>query len=666
MAVEGIAQELGVSSSATPFLIETDQSLSRHGVFAQFVRDADEGEIDYVKADDIEFAVAGREASEALEPVEEALDQVSGPVGARSTRSTITRADAPSDTLWRVGTPAAPQAPARYATAGWRFRFLLALVGLLIALVSGLLTKDIASADDRETVLTHLRPGDNYVGWISDSQPVQMLFAQLSEIEVIWAWNASRQQFMLAAPTVPSQLWTLHTLEPGMGLILRFGGESPVKWTRERSNAEAVVQLASGYNLVAWMEEDQTSLRQALDGIGRPLRGAGIWSTDAETMVYRTGDELQRSRQSPPVPLGAAFWVNVEHPTHWLQSRLAPTHIHWFTHPEVNTDRNKQGSATIQYGGGSFYQLISRLSVEGCDVINLQVDGLEYDFRYTNTQNSGFENEYESHISGGSRANVQCSDHCDIVYAGSNAPDYLVRFIEEQEDLRCRPLQIRPELITGSSDCKTDWPELLSRLFLYIPVFQDLCWIESVASIQGFRELGGQTGAVHANVAFVGTAVVLSVFRPEIHLLDRNEIDVNTAMWSFTMIHEVCHVHQNWYVLKQQIDDSYLNSTPYLVAERTRNSSDIWYDTEMAREFIDLTGFVQRQDGSWKLSGDKVRARTSHVAEDPIELSADVCALYMIKRLIPDDLDLLDSYTKPTYLTEELERWVEQYVVLPE
>ena len=665
MAVEGIAHELGVSSSATPFLIETDQSLSRHGAFAPFVRDADEGEIDHVKADDIEFAVAGREASEALEPVEEALDQVSGPVGARSTRSTITRADAPSDTLWRVGTPAAPQAPARYATAGWRFRFLLALVGLLIALVSGLLTKDIASADDRETVLTHLRPGDNYVGWISDSQPVQMLFAQLSQIEVIWAWNASRQQFMLAAPTVPSQLWTLHTLEPGMGLILRFGGESPVKWTRERSNAEAVVKLASGYNLVAWMEEDQTSLRQALGGIGRPLRGAGIWSTDAETMVYRTGDELQRSGQSPPVALGAALWVNVDRSTYWLQSHLAPTHIHWFTHPEVNTDRNKQGSATIQYGAGSFYQLISRLSIEGCEVINLQIDDLEYDFRHTNTQNSAFEGRYDSHISPGSRVMVQCVDHCDMVYAGSNASDSLVRYAEQQEDLRCRPFEIRPELITESSDCKTDWPELFARLFQYIPLFQDLCWIESDASAKGFREVG-RLGAVHGNVGFLGEAVVLSHFRAEIHLIDRNEIDLNTPWWSFTMIHEFCHVHQNWYVLKQQIDHAYLNGAPHLVEGRSRNSSDIWFDTEMAHEFIALTGFVQKPGGSWKLSGNSVKARTSHVAESPIELSADVCALYMTKRLAPDHLRGYDRFTRPPYLTEELERWVEQYVVLPE
>ena len=48
-------------------------TLSRH--------DVDAGEIDHVQIDDIEFVVAGSDAAKALEPVEEAFDQVSGSVG---------------------------------------------------------------------------------------------------------------------------------------------------------------------------------------------------------------------------------------------------------------------------------------------------------------------------------------------------------------------------------------------------------------------------------------------------------------------------------------------------------------------------------------------------------------------------------------------------------
>ena len=53
----------------------------------------------------------------------------------------------------------------------------------------------IAGAGEREPVVAHLRPGDNYVGWISESRPVQSLFDELPQIELIWAWSASRQQF---------------------------------------------------------------------------------------------------------------------------------------------------------------------------------------------------------------------------------------------------------------------------------------------------------------------------------------------------------------------------------------------------------------------------------------------------------------------------------------
>ena len=522
----------------------------------------------------------------------------------------------------------------------------------------------IAGAGEREAVVAHLRPGDNYVSWISDSRPIQSLFDELPQIELIWAWNASRQQFTMAAPGLPRRLWTLDTLEPGMGVIVRLSGVHAVEWTRERADADPVVELDAGYNLVASMGDDHTALNQALSGIGPPLRGARVWSADGDTTVHEVGEDLQRESPSLPVAHGTALWVNVDRATFWLQSVLRPTHIHWFTHPDINSDRNKQGTAIIKYGGNSFYQLISRLSIEGCEVINLQIDGTEYDFRHTNAQNSAFEDRFDTRISAGTQAVIQCVDHCDIIYAGSDAPDYLVRHIEEEVP-RCVPLQYRPGLIKESSDCRTDWPEPIARLFLQIPVFQDLCWIESLATARGFAEVG-RLGAVPANVGFVGEGVVLSQLRPEIYLVDHVEIDLDRARWTITMIHEVCHIHQNWYVLKRQITDSYLNETPYLVAGSPRNAIDIWHDTDMAREFIELSGFTQQQDGMWKLSGAHVKGRDSHVTGSPKELSADVCALYMAKQLSLNQLRGYERYTKPPYLTEELEAWVEQYVVLPQ
>ena len=300
----------------------------------------------------------------------------------------------------------------------------------------------IAGAGEREAVVAHLRPGDNYVGWISDSRPVQSLFDELPQIELIWAWNASRQQFTMAAPGLPRRLWTLDTLEPGMGLIVRLSGVHAVEWTRERADADPVVELDAGYNLVAWMGDDHTALHQALSGIGPPLRGARVWSADGDTTVHYVGQDLQPEALSLPVAHGTAMWVNVDRATFWLQSVLRPTHIHWFTRPEIDTDRNKQGTAIVKYGGGSFYQLISRLSIEGCEVINLQIDATEYDFRHTNAQNSAFEDRFDTRISPGTQAVIQCVDHCDIIYAGSDAPDYLVRHIEER--------------LPGACHCSTD------------------------------------------------------------------------------------------------------------------------------------------------------------------------------------------------------------------
>ena len=148
----------------------------------------------------------------------------------------------------------------------------------------------------------------------------------------------------MAAPNMPRRLWTLDTLEPGMGLIVRLSGVHAVEWTRERADAYPVVELDAIYNLVAWMGTNHTALNQALSAIGPPLRGGRVWSADGDTTVHKVGQDLQREALSLPIAHRTPLWVNVDRATYWLQSVLRPTHIHWFKHPDIDTDRNKQGT----------------------------------------------------------------------------------------------------------------------------------------------------------------------------------------------------------------------------------------------------------------------------------------------------------------------------------
>ena len=330
---------------------------------------------------------------------------------------------------------------------------------------------------------------------------------------------------------------------------------------------------------------------------------------------------------------------------------LEETYIQWITNPEIDTDRNKQGDATIQYGGGSFYQLISRLSIEGCEVINLNIDNLHYDFRNPNEENQDFKDTYTDRIEQNTNINIMCIDNCGIIYGLNLLSDEWKGGFDSLP--RCEPFRYILESVISRTDCTTDWTSDIQKVFLQIPVLQDLCKIEVVS------KTSGEWGLFFPSIYFAAENIILQAQETTIVFQsNKKKIDLNSDDWLYTTIHEVCHAHQVWYTFKQQIDNDYLKNNN----NEEARIEGIWYETDMAQEFIDITDFEQQSNGEWKLKGN-IKGVDSYVSSDPIELSADVCALYMIKRIRPNSD--FKRFTKSPYLTPELEEWVEKYIVLP-
>ena len=185
-----------------------------------------------------------------------------------------------------------------------------------------------------DTMTTVLQPGDNLVGWIEGATPVTDLFDDIAEIEAVWAWDALRRQWSAASRRVPSELHTLRTLKPGMGLLVQVGGDEAVEWQRSAYPARGLVELRPGYNLVAWSGRDGSTIGDVVKGVGWSLRSVrrqdavsrqwAVWTSPerSDELIVDDGSAPGASSgesDTPTIRRGEALWIEVGRTVHWLQ-----------------------------------------------------------------------------------------------------------------------------------------------------------------------------------------------------------------------------------------------------------------------------------------------------------------------------------------------------------
>ena len=194
------------------------------------------------------------------------------------------------------------------------------LAGLVVAaiLAAGLA---VASANDGETVAAApavmLEPGDNFVGWIEESISVENLFEAIPQIEVIYYWDAASRTWRIAAPAMPSSLWTLRSIEPGMAVLVRNGSDESVPWIPQFEPARGLIELHEGTNWVSWAGPDGWSIEQAAKGIGRSLSLVQRGIDTYDHAIPESANDWQ------PLARGDPLLVNVSRTINWLQ----PTYV---------------------------------------------------------------------------------------------------------------------------------------------------------------------------------------------------------------------------------------------------------------------------------------------------------------------------------------------------
>ena len=206
-----------------------------------------------------------------------------------------------------------------------RLRCAAAAIALLVAVALLALPSNGATAQEPLVMAFEqpasgtvaLQPGINEVGWLTESADPQALFDEIPQLETIWTWHTLDQRWQAAARDVPSNLWTLYRLVPGMGLRLQIAGNAPVNWQRSLVPASGKVELQPGNNFVAWAGRDGWDVNQLAKGIGRQLQEINQY--DPAASEFATIWPVAEGAEPATVVRGEALWVKMPRSIVWLQ-----------------------------------------------------------------------------------------------------------------------------------------------------------------------------------------------------------------------------------------------------------------------------------------------------------------------------------------------------------
>ena len=203
------------------------------------------------------------------------------------------------------------------SVAGAGAVLIAALAALLIPLAASAQEPRVMAFEQPASGTITLQPGVNEVGWLAESADPQDLFDEIPQLETIWTWHTLDQRWQAAARDVPSNLWTLYRLVPGMGLRLQIASNEPINWQRSLVPASGKVELQPGNNFVAWAGRDGWDINQLAKGIGRQLQE--IYSHNPDTGEHDAIWPVAEGAEPTTVTRGAALWIKMPRSIVWLQ-----------------------------------------------------------------------------------------------------------------------------------------------------------------------------------------------------------------------------------------------------------------------------------------------------------------------------------------------------------
>lgn len=228
-----------------------------------------------------------------------------------------------------------------------RLALLLApfLAGLLAMMTLAVASED-ESSDETKTITSILEPGDNFVGWVDESLPLDELLVQVPGIQRVSAWDAVDQSEVSAIVGENGSFsGALSELEPGAAYVIRLGGDAAVEWKRSVEPAKGRVQLHMGNNWIAWLGPDDWQVEDLAKGIGTSL------------VEIKSGDRVYDPRSPetatdwPKVMRGDALELTLARDVIWLQPTFVTPKIHYAGSVDFDVRRlvERDLAATLDY-----------------------------------------------------------------------------------------------------------------------------------------------------------------------------------------------------------------------------------------------------------------------------------------------------------------------------
>ena len=308
----------------------------------------------------------------------------------------------------------------------------------------------------------------------------------------------------------------------------------------------------------------------------------------------------------------------------------------------------------LQWGGGSLFQLKGRLATMGCMVNNISYTDPETNREYTHNQYTTRSNKLSNdHLIPAGTLTADCYEVCALFHISFCAP-----FEERRSGWDGGNLSS-----IKHSTCTDDFlPQIREVALPLLPMHPDVCVVRDFT--QDRESIGG-----YVLVNGLSTPFIL------VHGPDPANDAYLTHDALHTELHELCHVNQHWHWAQQTYHGNYPVYKPVSYFNNSKHG----------KELIELIGFtaVNYEIPRAELPHNSIYKDIYSLA--PIELSAELCTMYLIEKMGLESIYKYHTYDYPNrnvtngyirvpwrevdvniYLTPKVRRWLEAYMILPD